>query len=298
MRLNLQEYSMRRIFTLSALCLAAGVLSSCTPDKVIQTENIPTAGVRFINAVPDTAGAGGLDFRFVDIIEDNAQFRIQFRNNPIASGNVVGSSQIEYRNARAGERHFRIFLNDTLQAAASTVLKDSVVTLEAGKLYTVLLWGYARTGATPAMQLKIIEEDVPDPGSQVALRVLNATANPIDVRQYVVGGTAPATATWANVPPLGISTYVTVDTAKIMYNVQPAGGGAALFADVQALPGTPEILEAPGPFDAIPGTTVSGSAVTMIVFPASTAGARTPQSATFVVPAGSFMWDRRPPRGY
>jgi len=48
--------------------------------------------------------------------------------------------------------------------------------------------------------------------------------------------------------------------------------------------------------EALPGTSVAGSAVTLIVFPRSTAGSKAPQTAPFAVPAGSFMWDRRPPR--
>jgi hypothetical protein len=42
--------------------------------------NIPTAGVRFINAVPDSSGAFGFTLRFVDIVENNVQFG-DFRNN-------------------------------------------------------------------------------------------------------------------------------------------------------------------------------------------------------------------------
>ena len=112
---------MRRILHLSVLGLALGVLAGCsTPEELVISENIPTAGVRFINAVPDSAGAFGLDFRFVDIVESNAHFRIAFRNNPVTSGGVTASTGIEYKNARAGQRHFRIFLDDTLQTIAST----------------------------------------------------------------------------------------------------------------------------------------------------------------------------------
>src|SRR5262245_16116807 len=125
------EHFMRRIIQLSALCLAAGVVSACRPDQIVETENIPTAGVRFINAVPDSAGAQGLDLRFIDLVESNAHFRIAFRNNPQTSGGVVASTQIQYKNTRAGARHFRIFLDDTLQSVASTFLKDTTVTFEA-----------------------------------------------------------------------------------------------------------------------------------------------------------------------
>jgi hypothetical protein len=290
---------MQRIVQLSVLCLAAGLVSACSPDQVITTDPIPTAGVRFINAVPDSSGAFGMDFRFIDIVESNAQFRITFRNNPPSSGIQVSTS-IEYKNARAGARHFRIFLDDTLQAVASTVIKDSTLTLEANHNYGVILMGAARSSGTDKMRILVIDETVADPGQQVALRVINATSAPIDGRLYAQGGTAPASATWASVPAYSASAYTTAAVGALMYNVRSAGGAANLFADLQAPPGTAASSSA-GPAgkldtDAIPGTTVAGSAVTMIVFPASTVGARTPQTTAFLSPAGTFMWDRRPPR--
>jgi hypothetical protein len=237
--------------------------------------------------------------RFIDIVESNAQFRIGFRNSPPASGIQV-STGIEYKNTKSGPRHFRIFLDDTLQTIASTFLVDTTVTFEATHNYTVILWGSGRSSGADKMKLTIIDETVGDPGAQVALRVINATSSPIDARQYVQGGTAPAAADWANVAPFSASAYVKVAPGLIMYNVRAAGGTTSLFNDLQAPPGSPPSSSA-GPAgkidtEAVPGTNVAGSAVTLIVFPRSTAGARTPQTPAFAVPAGTFMWDRRPPR--
>jgi hypothetical protein len=283
---------MRRIFKLSLLCLSAGAVHACAPEQIVETPNVPTAGVRFINAVPDT---NQMDFRFVDLVENSAHFRIAFRNNPVTTGTgvaaVTASTLVQYKPATVGQRHFRIFLSDTLQSVASTVIKDSTLTLEEGKNYTVLLWGSARAGT---MRLTVIDESVPDPGAQVALRVINATESAIDVRQYPHGGTPPAAATWANVGPLGISSYVSTAPDTIRFNVQPAGGGAVLFADARALVGESALVGPPGPFDESPGTTRRGSAVTAIIFPRSVAGSKAPQG--FTTPSISFIWDRRPPR--
>jgi hypothetical protein len=289
---------MRRILQLSTLCLAAGVVSACKPEEVVTTPKQPTAGVRFINAVPDTGATFGLDFRFVDVVENSAAFRVPFRNNPQSSGGVTASSGIQYKAAEAGSRHFRIFLDDTLAAVASTVLKDSTVNLEDGHNYTFLLWGNARSSGSDKMRLSVIDETVPDPGAQVALRVINTTGSAIDVRQYVSTGTAPGSPTWANVGPYSISGYVTTPPAKIKYNVQPAGGGSSLFSDAMALIGQTVGTETDGcvvgvDCDVIPGTTVPGSAVTLIVFPPSVDGSK---AASFADVGGSFMWDRRPPR--
>jgi hypothetical protein len=123
---------MRRILSLSLLCVAAGYLSACNKlDEVVSNPVGPTGGVRFINAVPDTGAAFGLDFRFVDIVEaqNNAQFRIAFRNLPAISAGVTASTQIEFKPVQAGSRHFRIFLDDTLQSVASIILKDTSMTV-------------------------------------------------------------------------------------------------------------------------------------------------------------------------
>lgn len=284
---------MRRLIPLSALCLAAGALSACSQDKVVTTEDIPTAGVRFINAVPDTAGSAGLDFRFVDIVENNAQFKVPFRNNITTTANVPASIQVEYKNTRAGQRHFKIFLSDTLQSAAQIVLKDTTVTIEAGKKYTAMLWGNARASSgAPAMRLTWMEDNVADPGSNVAMRVINATGSPIDVRQYLSTGTLPAAATWSSVGALTATSYVTAAPNQYRFNAQPAGGGTALFTDALALLGQASTVDIEG----TPGTTQAGSAVTAIIWPRSVAGSRAPQTAAFSTPAISFIWDRRPPR--
>ncbi|MGH7619057.1 MAG: DUF4397 domain-containing protein, partial [Gemmatimonadaceae bacterium] len=267
---------MRRILQLSTLCIAAGVASACKPADVETVAAVPTSGVRFINAVPDTAGAAGLDFRFVDLVENSNDFRVTFRNNPQSSGGVTASSAIQYKAAQAGSRHFRIFLDDTIQTIASTVLKDTTVNFTAGHNYTVLLQGNARGGG---LRLNVIDEAVPDPAAQVALRVMNTTGAPVDARQYVSTGSAPASATWSSVPAYGVSTYVTVAPSQIKFNIQPAGGGTALFADALALIGQPIGTQTGGctvgvDCDVIPGTTVPGSAITLIVFPPSVAGSR------------------------
>ncbi len=290
---------MRRFFPLSVICLFVGAVNACSKvDQVVATEDIPTAGVRFINAVPDTAGSYGLIMRFVDLTENNVQYRINFRNGPVVSAGIAGLALVQYKPARAGSRHLEIFLDDSIQSIATIKLKDTTVTLTAGHNYSAILWGYARTGASPAMKLTFIDETVADPGTQVALRVINATSAAIDVSQYVKGGTAPATPTWASVAAMSISSYVTAAPGAIMYKVRAAGSATDMFTDTQALlgsaasssAGTTTLDIAP-----IPGTNVAGSAVTMIVFPPSSAGARTPQTTAFLSPFGGFIWDRRPP---
>jgi hypothetical protein len=151
------------------------------------------------------------------------------------------------------------------------------------------------------MRLTVIDENVADPGQQVALRVINASGTAIDVRQYVATGTPPTAADWANVGAYTVSTYKSVAPAPIKFNVQPAGGGTALFTDPQAVVGEAVGTTATSSTGAgctvgtdcnvIPGTTVPGSAVTLIVFPRSVAGSK---AQNFTTPGAVTMWDRRP----
>jgi hypothetical protein len=292
---------MQRTFRLSVLCLIAGAaMSACQPEEVIVTPAPNVAGVRFINALPDSAGAFGLDFRFVDLVENSTQFRVPFRNSPTTTSGVTASSGVQYKAAEAGSRHFVIFLDDTLQSIASVKLKDSTLSLTAGKNYTVIIWGAARAGQ---MKVSVIDETIADPGpGKVALRLINATPAAIDGRAFLTAGTAPATATWANVAPYSASAFVTSDTGSITYNVQPAGGGANLFGNMTALLGARATSSAGAlgklDIEPIPGTRVAGSAVSLVVYPPSTVGSKAPQGGAFANTAGSFIWDRRPPRGW
>ena len=316
---------MRRSVKLSLLGLVAAASACNTPDLVVPTEILPYAGVRFINAVPDSAGAFGLDFRFVDILESNAHFRITFRNNP---SNGV-STAIQYKGAREGTaRHFKIFLDDTLQSIATVTLADTQVNIQKQKLYTALLWGNGRATTTiPAgqpggdqMALRFFEENEPQAAAgKVKLRVINTTGNTIDAWAFLTGTAAPAltsTPTWDNIAPYTISNYVEVDTATIgsagppavaagnyTFQIRNDGAGTTLFANSAAIAGARPSCSGrtctPGQFadiEAAPGTRVEGSHLTAIVFPRSTAGSRAPQATAFTSPAMTFTWDKRPPR--
>lgn len=278
---------MRRSYLLSMLCLAAVVGSACKPEENFISETIPTAGIRFLNFVPDT---GAVDFRPVDIVENTTFYNVGFRGTALAF----------YKNARAGARNFRIFMSvsdfSTLPAEqqiaiASTVVAEVPLTLEAGHNYTVILWGFARAGSSPARQVTVIDDNPADPGAQVALRLVNAASGlgAVDGRQYPATGTAPAAATWGAVPELSASVYVAAPTGSIKFNVTAAGSPTALFTDPTAIAGAAATVDT----DPLPGTTVAGSAISAFVVPRSVAGS---QATNFTTPGVIFLWDRRPPR--
>ena len=284
---------MRRFVQFSVLCLTAGLVTACSPEQVIQTEDIPTAGVRFINAVPDT---GAADFRPVDLPENTTFYNVEFR----------GTSLLFYKNATAGSRHFKVFQSPDAAlsaeqqiAMAQVVFADTTYTIEAGKRYTFILWGFARAGSSPSKRLSILVDDPVDPAVQVALRAINTAASrgAFDFRVYPSGGVLPAAATWGAVPELTASNYVLADTAVMKFNVQPAGGGPPLFApDVEGLKGTyaqgtviigtPNTCPPKDPLlcdlEATPGTQVAGSAVSAILFRGSVIGSKAPQTGITV----------------
>jgi len=292
---------MRHIYPI-AMLLGAGVVAACNPDKVVKTEDIPTAGIRFINAVPDT---GAVDFRPVDIVENSQFYNVTFKSTTL----------LYYKNARAGTRHFKVFKTPnstdpgaTQLATAQTVMFDlDNEVIEAGKLYTYILWGYARTGSSPAMRITRITDDPADPGAQVALRVINtclpgtcgASADGVlDVRAFKVSaGIGAAAATWLAVAPLTTSAYQNIPaggfvaTDTIRFDFRPAGGvttGAALATGPAPL-GQAETID----IQALPGTSVAGSAISAVIFPRAVASS---QGGSATTPAVIFVWDRRPPR--
>jgi len=302
---------MRRILKLSLTCLAAGAVTACEPDTVIPTEALPFAGVRFINAVPDTAS---MDFRFVDLVESNPHWNMQFRGSITTTGGVPASTAIAYKGAREGQRHFRVFMNGNCnpdgtcdQSFASTVVIDQTVTLVAGRNYTAILWGYANPGRTPApaglpagapaMRLDFVEETVADPGAQVALRVINATAAAIDVEAYLSSGAETGTPQWNDLAALTMGPYINVAptnyTNGYLFDVRDGGGASLIATDARALQGDTAQTAAPGPFEAQPGARVAGSALSAIVWPRSVAGTDAPNVTSTSI---SFVWDRRPPR--
>lgn len=284
---------MRPILRLS-VCGFAMMLAACDPEQVVETPDIPTAGIRFLNAVPDT---GAMDFRFVDMPENSSHFAAAFRS----------TADFYYKPAQAGQRHLRVFRSSTDQAVASIVVKDTVLTLQDGVLYTVMLWGFARPGSDPGLRLTVIEDTAPDPGSEVALRVINACLpgvcgaaadGVLDVYQYPRGtssgsscpggGTVPGTPSWSAVSALSVSSYVLAPPGVICFRATPSGA-ASVVADLRALLGSAATVDQ----EAIPGTTIAGSAVTAFILPRAVAGS---EAGTVSTPTIIFNWDRRPSR--
>lgn len=288
---------MRRFIKLALTCLAAGAVGACEVDTVIETEAIPTAGVRFINAVPDM---GAMDFRFVDMVENTSHWNVAYRNNPATTALETNSLQVQFKNARAGSRTYKIFRTSIDPAIASqeVIPGPQTIDLTAGAKYTILLWGYATPGGAgrpagaPAMSIRVIPEDVTVPAGQVALRVINASVDAITASFFTnpaapnggstVGAAPAGTVIQANLAGMTVGTYANTTPGTLRFKLEPPGGPAGqLWANQIAMIGAGPTISGAAcnpatqqcDIEGSPGTTQAGSAITAIVFPGAIAPA-------------------------
>src|SRR3989442_621357 len=128
-------------FRFSLHLALAGSAAACHPDAVTNSAVVPKAGIHYVNAVPDT---GAMDFRVVDIVSNSGLFGVAFR------GMNVYAQGIE-----AGGRDIKVFMDGADPAVASTVMFDLTSAFSADAAYTLLAYGYARTGQTPTKKVLI-----------------------------------------------------------------------------------------------------------------------------------------------
>ena len=244
---------------------------------------VPLAYTRFINAIPDT---GAVDFRFIDALE-YSPFAVQ----------LPFRSFTPYQGTAPGARHLKVFTNPggscvTISCVTGIVLDESP-TFEAGKYYTVVAVGYARTTGTPRVKLQVYEDPIPDAGSNVAFRVVNLATG---LNALNVGVTAastdpiPATATFSNVAYLGASAYVTRATGNAWFRVTDATASEIVTGNGRQAP----VGAASDPLNnltTIGGSGQAGSVVTAYLFPRSVAGSTAPNVTT---PSIVFIVDKHP----
>lgn len=139
-----------RLCAFGVIAAAAVACSNDTDGEVVTPDVL--AGLRYVNLVADT---GSLDFRVIDIVENAPnQVNATFRTGGAPQG-FTTTILPWYQGVEAGARHIRVFRNSTDPAVASQVVFDTTYTFVAGQNYTFYLYGYARTGQTPAINALI-----------------------------------------------------------------------------------------------------------------------------------------------
>jgi len=295
---------MRRFKFGFALACMAG-LAACAGDasKVFSADQGQVAYVRFVNAISDS---GAQDWRFVDQVEGSPSIQgLAFR------GIFPGAS---YQAAAAGNRHLRIFQSSldptfadptkTSPAIVSTVFLDSTFTLTAGQHYTIVAAGTLRSPKTA--KFLIIADNYSDPGSNVAVRVVNVGAAPsLDVYGSATGGTSALPATpfaaavaqytasqWSTMPPGALTLRGLAAGSKTLPAMVDAAAPAGVAAD--------KTLN----LTAVGGSTIAGSAFTAFIFPSAVTGSLAAQVIAGTCPTRCatpgivYAVDKYPPSGF
>jgi hypothetical protein len=288
------EFSLMRLSRFSLLAaLLLGAVGCKEADLAPVVAKIPPlAFVRYINAVPDTLNT---TVRWIDKVEFTPQ---TFTNVPFR-----GMGQGGYQGLEAGARTLRVFtydpnLNSSTNGlgAETKQLTELTHTFEAGKYYTLLHLGYARTGSTPAQRVLVIEDQLPAASTSVSIRAIHAGLGIANVDLHATAATTTSlvgsTPAFANVGltngTTGISAYASRATGAFAIQAAAAGTTTSLVAAA-----APAGVAGTTTADPIAGATVAGSVMTAIAFPATVTGSR---AAAFATPGIVFYLDRQPPR--
>ena len=246
------------------------LLAACNAQETgfTQTNLGPLAYVRFVHAVPDRGPIVG---RWVDKVEN-------WVGTP-TSGTALGVSYrtvTPFQGVSAGSRHFRLFPATSNIDSTQMVLADVTSDLAANTYYTFVFTGYrACNGASPAEQVVRIAETHPTiPAGQFALRVIQAapgfTAGQDVYVTAAAGDPLPGSATFANqafsVDPAVLSgrTWVLRDTGAAVIRSYNTGTTATANLTSTVTAGSPATVSST---NALPGSRISGSALTAFVFP-------------------------------
>jgi uncharacterized protein DUF4397 len=271
-----------RVQKFRLLLIGALAIVGCSKDEgPFLAPEVPLAYTRFINAVPDTVT---LDFRFIDFLE-YSPYAIQLAYRGFTP----------YQGTAPGSRHLRVFtdpggspsLNDVTH-----ILADEQIALENGKYYTIAIVGFSRTGQSPAVTLQVYEDPIPDPGSNVAFRVVNLASGLGAINVGVTGASTDPIPppTFSNLAYLAASPYVTRATGNAWFRVQDATSAEIVTGNGRQAP----VGAAADPLNfqtTIGGSGFAGSVVTAWIFPRSVAGSAAPSVTT---PSIVFTVDKHP----
>jgi len=258
-----------RLSRLLLLGLVVGAVSACDDEDTSITAPPPLAQVRFIHGA---SGTGAVDITMIDQVPWSAK-----------AVTLAYRAATEYWPTEAKARTMRVFLTSLNPAITSQVLHEATVSLTAGSRVTLLL-----TGTTGNYQLRVIEDDVSNPGAgNIGLRFVNASTEGAKDAYYVAStGTAiSGTPQASGVASFGLSAYTTRAAGAVAVRVTPAGTPATVNASTQG-PTAPAAI-----VGAFPGAGVNsaGTRLSAYYFNAGSGA-----NASLTTPGVVFFVDRNP----
>ncbi len=271
-------------------------LTGCGDNNLSGSDTVlaEAAFIRYVNVVPDTSA---LDFRFVDGgIEGSPQYT-----------NVVFRQFTPYQRIRPGARQMKVFTNPNLYnnsaAVAVQTHVDTTFTFEPNARYTIMSYGFSRTGQSPRHRLVIIRDELPATltATQVGARTIHAAlgvgnvdvyVRPSEVTPTAVSG-APAA---ANVPPLGVSPYAALavrPVGTLSYRWDVTAAGSTTTVPLAAFDGRGLLgLVGTTAQNPLPGFQAPRTAITVLIVGPSVTGSRAPSTAAFLTATAMFLPDR------
>jgi hypothetical protein len=272
---------MRRI-AIALAVTGSAIAAACGSDMgAILAPTVPLAFTRFVDAVPDS---GGMDWRFVDVIENSpTTFGLNFR------GTFPGAG---YQATGAGSRHLKIFQTSTDINLTSKVLFDTTFNFVAGTHYTLVVAGNMRANQG---KLYILTDDFADPAGQIAVRVFNAGAGTVDVYASASGGTSTLpSALTSGLANFAATKYTTMAVGPL--DLRAFATGTTSFpamVDVVVPAGLP--ADRANNLTAVGGSGQAGSVLTAFIMPRSVAGST---ATNFATPGIVYIVDKHPPSGF
>lgn len=272
-----------RVKQIRLLLIGALAIVGCAKDEgPFFAPEVPLAYTRFINAVPDTVS---LDFRFIDFLE-YSPYAIQLAYRGFTP----------YQGTEPGSRHLRVFTDPGGSPSLSDVtniLADEQIALEVGKYYTIAIVGFSRSGQSPSVTLQVYEDPLPDPGSNVAFRVVNLGTGLSSINVGVTAASADAipTPTFSNIAYLGASAYVTRAPGSAWFRVQETSSATEIVSGNGRQAPAGVAGDPLNSLTTIGGSGQAGSVVTAFVFPRSVSGSKAPN---VTAPSIVFIVDKHP----
>ena len=264
---------LKHVCRVMVTCLVAIAAVACDESgSGTVTQPPPLAGLRYVNVVSDT---GAVDIRVVDIVGDApATFGATFRTGGSPTGAGLQTSP-PYQAVEAGTRRIRVFNSSSDPAVAQQILLDTTFAFEANRNYTLALRGFARTGQTPPLEAAIQADEPPAAAAgQIAVRAwqLAPTLDPAATSPLDAWISAPGSAAFAGSATIGGQAY----PATSAYANVPTGSYRVAFTAAGTT--QPVLFQAnmPSGGSGIAGTTVEGTAITVLVVARSVPGSRAP----------------------